>query len=301
MSLTKVHPLDLEFLQKKDAIAAYLVKHATGAALVETGPGSTVAALVERLAGHGLSPKDITHVFITHIHLDHAGAAGWMAGQGAQVHVHPVGAPHLLNPEKLLSSAARLYGDRMDFLWGKFLPVPPENLVAVEDGQVIRAGGLAFTAIHTPGHAEHHVSWLLEDTCFTGDIGGVKIPGPRYIRMPFVPPELHIGKWRQSLQRLQSARFRHIAPTHYSVYPDATEHLALAGRILDETEAWVSEVMPSDPPVEKLREMFVAMLYEQALRLGLDEETITRYEIANPTWMGADGLQRYWRKVVMAA
>src|SRR5512135_1743102 len=123
MAKTDVITLDLNFQGKTQAIAAYLVRHSGGAILIESGPGSTRAALQAGLAANGLSVSDITHVLLTHIHLDHAGAAGWLARQGAEIYVHPVGAPHLLNPGKLLASAGRIYGDKMETLWGEFLPV----------------------------------------------------------------------------------------------------------------------------------------------------------------------------------
>ena len=119
----------------------------------------------------------VTDVLLTHIHLDHGGAAGWWSRQGARVHVHPVGAPHLLNPEKLLASAQRIYGDDMGRLWGDFLAVPRDRLIEHADNDTIEIGGLAFTAIETPGHAEHHFAYLCEGTCFTGDIGGVRLNG----------------------------------------------------------------------------------------------------------------------------
>ena len=108
--------------------------------LIESGPGSTLAALEAGLAKEGLSPRDVTHVLLTHIHLDHAGAAGWLARQGAEIYVHPVGAPHMLNPEKLLASATRIYGDRMESLWGEFLPVPESQLNVPKDGEEIEIG-----------------------------------------------------------------------------------------------------------------------------------------------------------------
>ena len=223
--MQSVITLDLNFLNRKEAIAAYLIPHRKGAVLVETGPGSTIPALVEQLKQHGYTPEDITHVFITHIHLDHAGAAGWMAGKGAKILVHPVGQPHLANPVKLLSSAKRIYQEKMDMLWGDFLPVPAGNLVAVEDREIVKIGGLEISALHTPGHAEHHISWLFEDICFTGDVGGIRMPGVFYIRMPMVPPELHFEKWRKSLNLLKDTGFKRIAPTHYGIYEDAHDHV----------------------------------------------------------------------------
>ncbi|MFN2215667.1 MAG: MBL fold metallo-hydrolase [Anaerolineales bacterium] len=291
-----IHTLDLNFLDRKDAIAVYLIPHKKGAVLVETGPGSTLPVLKENLAQNGLSPHDITHVLLTHIHLDHAGAAGWLANQGAQVLVHPVGKPHMANPEKLLASAKRIYKENMERLWGEFLPVAQEKLVAVEDRQSVKIEDLEFTVLHTPGHAEHHISWLFEGTCFSGDVGGIRIPGVFYIRLPMVPPELNLEKWRSSLSLLQEAGFQKIAPTHYGIYTDPQDHLSMAMKLLDENEEWISNNFDIEKSTEKLGEEYVQFLYEQGKRLGVSEETLKTSEVANPSWMGAIGLARYWRK-----
>lgn len=301
MAQTPVYPLDLNFSNRKDTIAAYLIPYSGGAVMVESGPGSTIESLKAALEAHGLTPQDVTHLLLTHIHLDHAGAAGWLARQGAQVYVHPVGAPHMLDPQKLLASAQRLYGDKMESLWGRFLPVPPNKLTEVQDGQEILIGSLRFTGFFTPGHARHHVAYLFEDLCFTGDIGGVRIPGPLYLRLPLVPPETQIEDWRASLLKLRQIGFRRVAPTHFGIYDDAAAHLTLGLRNLEETERWLEAEMPGDPPIETLREHFVQWLREQGLAAGITEKNLELYDIANPTWMGADGLQRYWRKFRAAA
>ena len=129
MAKTDVITLDLNFQGKTQTIASYLIRHSSGVVLIESGPGSSITGLRTGLAANGLTVSDVTHVLLTHIHLDHAGAAGWLARQGAQIYVHPVGAPHMLNPEKLLASAGRIYGDQMEKLWGEFLPVPKERLI----------------------------------------------------------------------------------------------------------------------------------------------------------------------------
>ena len=166
-----IYTLDLNFQGIPGAIASYLIPHGHGALLVESGPGATVPALQAGLRQHGFSVKDVSAVLLTHIHLDHAGAAGWLASQGAQIYVHPVGAPHLLNPEKLLASARQISGDSMETLWGEFLAVPEERLSVVEDNQVIEVDGLRLRALDTPGHANHHHVYIYENFCFTGDVG----------------------------------------------------------------------------------------------------------------------------------
>jgi glyoxylase-like metal-dependent hydrolase (beta-lactamase superfamily II) len=294
--MRSIYTLDLNFLNRKDAIAAYLIPYSGGAVLVETGSGSTINELTNNLYQHGLKPKDVTHVLLTHIHLDHAGAAGWLAKQGAQIFVHPVGEHHMKYPEKLISSAKRIYGDKMDLLWGEFLPVPAEKLTSVGDRDQIKVGNLVFTAIHTPGHAEHHISWLLEDTCFTGDVGGIRIPGVFYIRLPLVPPELNFEKWRHSLALLSDIGFKNIVPTHFGIFNDAEAHLTSARQILDENERWMEQALIDVTPIEELRDQYVTFLHKQGLSLGVSEDTLQISEIANPSRMAADGIQRYWNK-----
>lgn len=297
MAQTRVITLDLNFQGRPKSIASYLIRIGDGAVLIESGPGSTLAALEAGLAKEGLSPRDVTHVLLTHIHLDHAGAAGWLARQGAQVYVHPVGAPHMLNPEKLIASATRIYGDKMDTLWGEFLPVPEDKLHIPQDGEEIVIGNLRFRPINTPGHAEHHYCYLFEDVCFTGDVGGVRIPGYQYLRIPMVPPELHLERWRESMKRLREERFARIAPTHFGIFDDPEWHLREVENAIEDAERWMEEVMPAAPSIEELRQLFTDRALADNERLGLSEEVVNAYQLANPPGMSADGLMRYWKRV----
>ena len=300
MAKTEVITLDLNFQGKTQAIASYLVKHSSGVVLVECGPGSTLPALLAALKSHGYSSADVTHVLLTHIHLDHAGSAGWWGRQGAQIIVHPVGAPHMLNPEKLLASAARIYGDKMEMLWGEFLPVPEDRLRIVNDGEEIAIGNLRFLPINTPGHAEHHYAYLFEDVCFTGDVGGVRIPGYPYLRLPMPPPELHFGKWRETLIRLRKEKFNRIAPTHFGIFNDPQWHLDFLESELNATEKWLETVMPVEPTAEELRQKFTDWMNEQGAEQGLNADAVRAYGLACPLGMSADGLMRYWKKVRLA-
>ncbi len=288
--------IDLNFQNKTQAIASYLIRQHDALVLIESGPGSTLPALEAGLAQEGLSPRDITHVLLTHIHLDHAGAAGWLSQQGAQIFVHPNGAPHLLNPEKLIASATRIYGERMQTLWGEFLPVVQNQLTVAQDAQEIAIGSLRFLPLNTPGHAEHHYSYLFEDICFSGDVGGVRIPGFPYLRAPMPPPELHFGKWRESIARLRALKFSRIAPTHFGIFDDVDWHLTELQKNLDQAEQWLEAIMPADPPVDELREKFSAWMEGQAQSKNLSDEVVKAYTLANPLGMGADGLMRYWKK-----
>jgi glyoxylase-like metal-dependent hydrolase (beta-lactamase superfamily II) len=301
MAKTEVITLDLNFQGMTQAIAVYLIKHSTGAILIECGPGSTLPALQAALKANGLSASDVTHVLLTHIHLDHAGSAGWWARQGAQIIVHPNGAPHMLNPEKLLASATRIYGDQMETLWGEFLPVPQSQLKVAKDAEEIVIGNLHFLPINAPGHAEHHYVYLFEYIAFTGDVGGVRIPGYPYLQLPMPPPELHFGKWHETLKRLRKEKFNRIAPTHFGIYDDPQWQLDEVEKALNAAEKWLELVMPAGPSVEELRQKFTDWMNEQGVAQGLSADAVKAYDLANPLGMSADGLLRYWKKVRMAA
>jgi glyoxylase-like metal-dependent hydrolase (beta-lactamase superfamily II) len=294
---TSVITLDLKFQGQSHAIAAYLIRLGDANVLIESGPGSTLAALEAGLAEEGLSPRDVTHVLLTHIHLDHAGAAGWLARQGAQIYVHRVGAPHLLDPERLIASATRIYGDRMETLWGEFLPVPQSQLIVPKDAQAIVIGKAEFIPFDTPGHAEHHYSYLFENICFSGDVGGVRIPGYQYLRVPMPPPELHIERWHESIALLRKQKIKLIAPTHFGMFEDVTWHLDEVDRGLHSASRWLEETMPAAPSMEELRQSYTDWILNEGKNNGLDEEVVRAYELANPVGMSADGLLRYWKKV----
>lgn len=294
--MTTIHTLDLQFMGHRTAIAAYAIPHSGGVVLVECGPGSTLTRLESALADLGFRVEDVSDVLLTHIHLDHAGAAGALARRGARIHVHTAGAGHLLNPEKLLNSASRIYGEQMGPMWGEFLPVPEANLNIPKDGETLNIHGLEFTALETPGHAIHHFAYVFEDVCFSGDVGGIRLPGVRHLRLPLPPPDINLDAWRQSLDKLRQARFSRIAPTHFGMFDDPAWHLEALRNALDLTDAWLETVMPADPEVDEINRRFIAWTAERAAADGLSADLHQVYEAANPSWMSAAGMQRYWKK-----
>jgi len=294
----EIKTLDLQFQDTQQAIASYLIPYQGGGILVESGPGSTQLTLQEEIQNHGFDVADITDILLTHIHLDHAGAAGWLASKGARIHVHHIGAPHMIDPSRLLTSAERIYGNRMDELWGDFLPVPEEQIHILHDGDVIQIGSLRFQALDTPGHAYHHMAYVMDDICFSGDIGGVRVPtpGPKHIRIPMPPPGLHLDKWKESILKLRGKEFSRIAPTHFGIYPDVDWHLDAVLDGIAEAEAWMYETLPKELPIEELRAAFINRARQRSLAGGLKEDWLDAFEEANPSGMSADGLQRYWKK-----
>jgi glyoxylase-like metal-dependent hydrolase (beta-lactamase superfamily II) len=277
-------------------IAAYLLPHKHGAILIETGPGTTLPALEESLRSHGYELEDISDVLLTHIHLDHAGAAGALSRLGANVYVHHVGFPHMQNPDKLLASAERIYGEMMDQLWGEMVPVGSDRLVALQHGDVVEIEGLCFYAIDTPGHANHHLAYKYEDICFSGDIGGVRLFDLKHIQLPMPPPEFNLDEWRESLKRLAAEEFSFVAPTHFGIYDDIDHHLFNVSKKLDLTEQWINQIVGTTTTQEDFNADFINWIKEQYQECSLSEYQIGAFETANPSCMSSLGLYRYWQK-----
>lgn len=291
-----LHTLDLLFQGAPHGIAAYLVVGPGGPVLVETGPSSTLATLVARLAEHGYAPSDIRHVLVTHIHLDHAGASGWWAAQGAHIYVHHVGAPHLIDPTKLLASAQRIYGEMMEPLWGQVLPVPAGRLTALRDGDEVNVAGLRFAALDTPGHAWHHHVFRLDGIAFTGDAAGVRLAGSPLLFLPAPPPEFDLAAWRETVARLSGANFSAIYPTHFGPVSDVKAHFEALSALLSSAAEFVRSKMQAGVERDELVRQYVEWNRQRAVRLGISADEFDHYETANPLSMSVDGMMRYWKK-----
>ena len=291
----KIFTLDLNYQNMPQTIAAYLVM-GDAPVLVETGPGSTLKTLLARLVHHSVQPTDIKHVLVTHIHLDHSGAAGWWAQQGAQVYVHPVGAPHLIDPSKLLASAGRIYGNRMEALWGETVAAPAENVSVVHDGDEIKVAGLKFRAIETPGHAYHHHAYRVGDVAIVGDLGGIHLPNSPLIDLPAPPPEFHLEKWLASLDRLLAEDLQRIYLSHFGEVVEVREHLLAMKELVRETAVFIQQQMEAGLEQAQIITNYENWNRERARQLGINEDTIRQYETANPWYMSVQGVMRYWRK-----
>jgi glyoxylase-like metal-dependent hydrolase (beta-lactamase superfamily II) len=162
-------------------------------------------------------------------------------------------------------------------------------------------GNLEFIPINTPGHAEHHYSYLFEDVIFSGDVGGVRIPGYPYLRVPMPPPELHIERWHESIARLRKIKPARLAPTHFGIFDDPEWHLDEVEKGLDSAVRWLETTLSEhEPPIEELRSSFTAWMMREAQEMGLSEEVVNAFTVANPPGMSADGLMRYWKKARVA-
>jgi glyoxylase-like metal-dependent hydrolase (beta-lactamase superfamily II) len=273
-------PIDLHHLGAERVIGCYLLETDDGPALFDCGPTTGIPALKTGLSERGLELTDIRHLLLSHIHLDHGGATGVLVREhpALQVHVSPVGAPHLIDPGRLERSARRLYGEAFDDLWGELAPVPEANVHAVGDNTV------GLETFPTTGHASHHVSYLSKDgMLYAGDAAGVRIQPDDYVAPPTPPPEFDLAGWDRTIDELERRRPNRLALIHFGVVDDPEPHLEQLRRRLHN---WASEQLPED-----------AWTAKREAELRAQSRTPDAYERAMPLWQSYAGLRRYWDKL----
>lgn len=290
-----LHILDLHFLNYEHAIAAFLVESSEGPVLVETGPYSTISHLEAGLQAHGYALKEVQHVLLSHIHFDHAGAAWALARQGAKIYLHPFGFEHMKDPSKLVASATQIYGDQMEALWGKMEQIPKENLIICDHEQEVIIGDQKFCALHTPGHAKHHIAWQWGSVIFTGDVAGVKIDGGPVVP-PCPPPDIHIEDWLASIDMILSKNPQTLAMTHFGEEHDPQGHMQELKHILNDWAQWIKVKWQEGLSPEAITPLFMEYTSNQLKQRGVSDSGIKQYEAANPSWMSVAGLLRYWKK-----
>ncbi|MEW6143556.1 MAG: MBL fold metallo-hydrolase [Thermodesulfobacteriota bacterium] len=290
----KIHTIDHHFFKDR-VIASFLIENGGGPVLIETGPDTTFHKLEKSLNDLGYYIKDIRNVFVTHIHLDHSGAAWRFADSGARIHVHPAGAPHLADPVKLVASARRIYNEQMETLWGEIRPIARDNIHEIRDGEKKKIGNISIEAVETLGHASHHHSYLVDDVLFTGDTAGIRIEnGP--VLPPTPPPDINIELWRESIRKIMNLKPQAMYLTHFGKSDDAERHLKeLENRLLEVTE-WTEERLKQGKTEEEMIIEMESMFREILVKAGADKELIEAYELADPFWMNVGGLVRYWKK-----
>jgi glyoxylase-like metal-dependent hydrolase (beta-lactamase superfamily II) len=277
-----MEPIDLRHLGVDRVIGVYVFETEEGPALFDCGPTTAVERLQDGLRERGLELSDVRHLLLSHIHLDHAGAAGVLvrAHPGLQVHVSEVGAPHLIDPSKLEASARRLYGGTFDTLWGELAPVPQENVHTVGDRV------LGLDCFPAPGHASHHVVYVDADgTAYCGDAAGVRIQPRRLVLPPTPPPEVDVEGWHRTIDELERREPQALALIHFGVTRDPSEHLRELRRRLDEWVELVGSGVSEQEFSERIQEQIGAE----------DREAVDEYERAMPFWQSYAGLKR-WRE-----
>lgn len=290
-----IRTLDLEFQNNACAIAAYLLEGHTGLILVETGPHSTLPHLKAAIEEQGFKLEDVKNVLLTHIHLDHAGAAWVFANQGANIYLHPFGVKHMADPSKLMESARRIYQDKMDELWGEMHPIAEAQLITVAHEEKINVDGITFTAYHTPGHANHHIAWEIDGVVFTGDVAGVQI-GNGPVIAPLPPPDIDIEKWENSIQLLRDLKPKALYLTHYGAVTDIDNHLNQLEQNISELAQWIKIHLDAGESIEEMTPKFDQFCVERLEELEMTSVEIAQYQAANPAWMSVAGLVRYWQK-----
>ena len=286
--------IDLNFQHEKKSIGSFLIETAKGPVLIESGPESTYPDLQKEIEALGYRVEDIHAVLLTHIHFDHAGAAWKFAQAGAKIYVHPTGLPHLQNPEKLWNSAARIYGDDMNRLWGKMESIAPELLIPANDADLIDFGDVQVKVVYTPGHAIHHNAYWIDEIVFTGDVAGVKI-GDGPVVPPCPPPDINIGLWKESIRKLKTLNTNYLYLTHFGRQADPIALLSELETVLDEWAAFIKPFYDQQTPPEQIVPLFMKYTADAFRKRGLTEDEIRVYEYANPSWMSVNGLLRYWK------
>lgn len=309
MTVLRIDPrtsfVDLKHMGNASAIGTGVLELSDGVALVDPGPTCCLDALEHGLGEIGSALADVRAVLLTHIHLDHATASGSIVQRvpEAKVYVHPRGAIHMIDPERLLASAGRIYGKAMDTLWGEFLPVPAASVVEVDEGDQIVLGDRQWDVAYVPGHAKHHVAYFEKatDTAWVGDVGGIRIqPG---LPVPVTPPpDIDVEVWKESMDRVMAWDPGRIVPTHFGPADDPAAHFAELARGLDE---WAERVRDSlagdepgvaDPTTDRARAKEFGAWAVADMRTRLPAEVVETYIAAfgaEDSWWG---LARYWRK-----
>lgn len=290
--------IDLRFRGRERVIAAAVLRGSDGLVIIDPGPNSCLPALEAGLADIGGTLADVRTILLTHIHLDHAGATGTILARvpGARLLVHERGAPHMVDPSKLLASATRLYGDQMDVLWGPFEPAPADRVTALKGGERLDVAGRPVRVAYTPGHAVHHVSYLDESdgVAYVGDTCGIRTAGD-YTIAATPPPDIDIEMWQASLDRIEAWQPVSLFLTHFGPVGAARAHLAQYREVLTRTAETVSRSLAAGDADESRAAAFVAHMRAEA-RQVLSEREALALETAAPFEQIWAGLARYWRK-----
>ena len=290
--------IDLSFLGMKRVIGAAVIDGPSGLTVIDPGPTSCLPALENGLRDVGRRLDEVKTLLLTHIHLDHAGATGTLLQRlpDCVAYVHERGAPHMIDPTKLLASATRLYGANMHRFWGEFRPVPADRLRVLAGGERVDVAGRTFDVQYTPGHASHHVSYFDTTTgiAYVGDTAGIRVV-EGYIKAPTPPPDVDLELWEQSVQTIEQWKPHALVLTHFGRVDNVTDHLRNFRIVLARQAALVRETLAGEGTDEDRIKRFVDTMRADARRqLSAEDAAATEAAAAfDQLWQG---LARYWRK-----
>lgn len=297
MSTTTV--IDLLWRGHRHSIASALLRFDNLTALLDPGPASTLPALREQLAQHGLLISDLHAILLTHIHLDHAGATGALVRENPRlrVYVHSRGLPHLLDPSKLLRSASVLYGEEMGRLFGDFLPVPSSNLYPLEGGELLQFSSRRLQVLYTPGHAHHHVTYFdqTEGVAFVGDTAGISVNGHPFILPATPPPDISIELWDASLDVIAGLHPRRLFLTHFSFSDNPALHIASYRERLHRWRDLTAAILARNLDESASMHRFAQEIAAEAAHF-LSPDQVTHYLFNGALQLSWLGLARYHRK-----
>jgi glyoxylase-like metal-dependent hydrolase (beta-lactamase superfamily II) len=296
--------LDDLWMGRPRSIATALLESDGHRAIVDPGPGSTIAGLRQQLHAHGLSIMDLDAILLTHIHLDHASATGALVRENPRlaVYVHKLGAPHMIDPSKLLASAARLWPNDLERLFGETLPVSAQNLHILEGGETITLGARKIEVVNTPGHASHHVSYFesLESVAFVGDTTGVRIEGHPYVMPATPPPDIDLGIWDSSFAAILKRKPARLFLTHFGFSEHPPDHIAQFRDRLHRWAAIAEKIIRTAKSDSAAMESFMSTMRGE-ISEHLPAEEVEHYVFSAGLNLSFLGLARYLRKRAQAA
>jgi glyoxylase-like metal-dependent hydrolase (beta-lactamase superfamily II) len=292
--------ISLPFQGEEEIVGSYVIAGKDELAVIDPGPASTADALLSALSEAGFNPENVTHILLTHIHLDHAGGTGTLLPHmpKAKVYVHSKGAPHMIDPTRFLASAARIYGERMHELWGDVLPVPEERVRILYDDDVLKVANRRLEVHYAPGHASHHVVFydVHSGELFAGDAAGVRLQGIDYVRPPTPPPDIDLEAWSHTIDKLKQLRPDVLYLAHFGPVSLPVKHLE---RLREKLFSWgdfVLGAMRDGRSEDEIVDMLEKNANTDLIRVAGNDRSLRRYDLTANYQACVQGYMRYWRK-----
>jgi glyoxylase-like metal-dependent hydrolase (beta-lactamase superfamily II) len=302
--MNSITTLDNLWMGRPRSIAAGLLESDGHRAIVDPGPGSTLETFLQQLRARGISVSDLDAILLTHIHLDHAGATGALVRENPRlaVYVHKIGAPHVIDPSKLLRSAQRLWPNELQRLFGETLPVPVENLRILDGGESLKLGSRQVEVVYTPGHASHHVSYFdkTEGVAFVGDTAGVRIEGNSFVMPATPPPDIDLAIWDTSFAAILERQPARLFLTHFGYSDNPSEHILLFRERLHRWAALTAEILRTARSDSAAMDSFMSATYAE-ISQHLPAGEAEHYAFSAGLNLSFLGLARYLRKRATAA